>query len=307
MNRARNIGDLLYYGTVPPDFDVAAQATAALGAIGMGGLAFTASYATYLAQLTTRTVWQGSTRLRVGMNAFSRVTQAVRSLIRAGSMADDIVTGGRALVTSARAAVTGFSAAAAGASVILIVGGILADIAIDQFVEIVTAEQKLQGKLDAAKVPVVLEEYLAQEDGTGQLAYLWSGMLGNATGVADPALAEKAKAAWAAAKAADYRAATPAPPPAPTPAPAAISGTFSIPGMSNPEEARVLSVDPAAGTVRARLIDIARILVVRTNDAALLQATTPGKTIWVDIANKRASLDGVRVCCSFTFTTTSNP
>jgi hypothetical protein len=307
MNRASNIGDLLYYGTVPPDFDVAAQATAALGAIGMGGLAFTASYATYLSQLTTRTVWQGSTRLRVGMNAFSRVTQAVRTLIRAGSMADDLVTGGRALVTSARAAVTGFSAAAAGASVILIVGGILADIAIDQFVEIVTAEQKLQGKLDAAKVPVVLEEYLAQEDGTGQLAYLWSGMLGNATGVADPALAEKAKAAWAAAKAADYRAATPAPPPAPTPAPAAISGTFSIPGMSNPEEARVLSVDPAAGTVRARLIDIARILVVRTNDAALLQATTPGKTIWVDIANKRASLDGVRVCCSFTFTTTSTP
>jgi hypothetical protein len=59
MNRASNIGDLLYYGTVPPDFDVAAQATAAIGAIGLGSLAFTASYATYLAQLTTRTVWQG--------------------------------------------------------------------------------------------------------------------------------------------------------------------------------------------------------------------------------------------------------
>ena len=85
QNRASNIGDLLYYGTVPPDFDVAAQATAALGAVGMGGLAFTASYATYLSQLTTRTVFQGATRLRVGMNAFSRVTQAVRTLIRAGS------------------------------------------------------------------------------------------------------------------------------------------------------------------------------------------------------------------------------
>jgi hypothetical protein len=74
--------------------------------------------------------------------------------------------------------------------------------------------------------------------------------------------------------------------------------------MSSPEPARVLSVDPVAGTVRARLIDLAKVLVVRTTDAALLQATTPGKTIWVDLASKRASLDGVRVCCSFTFATT---
>ena len=205
MNRASNIGDLLYYGTVPPDFDVAAQATAALGAIGMGGLAFTASYATYLSNAGVRTVFQTSTKWKNGMNGFSKVTQAVRALIRAGSLSDDIVTGGRALVTSARAAITGFSAVAAGASIILIVGGILADIAIDQFVEIVTAEQKLQGKLDAAKAPIVLEEFLDQENGMGQLAYLWSGMLQNATGVADQGLAEKAKTAWAAAKAADYR------------------------------------------------------------------------------------------------------
>jgi hypothetical protein len=237
------------------------------------------------------------------MNAFSRVTQAVRTLIRAGSMADDLVTGGRALVTSARAAVTGFSAAAAGATVILIVGGILADIAIDQFVEIVTAEAKLQGKLDAAKVPVVLEEYLTQQDGTGQLAYLWSGMLANATGVADQRLAEKARTAWSTAKATNYQRPTPAPTPTAVPTPVA----FSIPGMNNPEEARVMSVDPVAGTVKARLIDLAKVLVVRTTDAALLQATTPGKTIWVDLANKRASLDGVRVCCSFTFLTTASP
>jgi hypothetical protein len=300
MNRARNVGDLLYYGTVPPDFDVAAQATAAIGAIGMGGLAFTASYATYLGNAGVRTVFQTTTKFRNGMNGFSKVTQAVRELIRAGSMSDDIVTGGRALVTSARAAVTGFSAVAAGASVILIVGGILADIAIDQFVEIVTAEQKLQGKLDAAKVPIVLEEFLDQADGMGQLAYLWSGMLASATGVADQALAEKAKAAWTAAKAADYR----RPAPAPTPSPAPTPKAFSIPGMSNPEEARVLSVDPVAGTVRARLIDLAKVLVVRTTDAALLKATTPGKTIWVDLASKRASLDGANVCCSFTFATT---
>jgi hypothetical protein len=300
QNRASNVGDLLYYGTVPPDFDVAAQATAALGALGLGGLAFTASYATYLTNAGVRTVFQTTTKWQNGMNGFSKVTQAVRELIRAGSMSDDIVTGGRALVTSARAAVTGFSAVAAGASVILIVGGILADIAIDQFVEIVTAEQKLQGKLDAAKVPIVLEEFLDQADGMGQLAYLWSGMLASATGVADQALAEKAKAAWTAAKAADYR----RPAPAPTPSPAPTPKAFSIPGMSNPEEARVLSVDPVAGTVRARLIDLAKVLVVRTTDAALLKATTPGKTIWVDLASKRASLDGANVCCSFTFATT---
>ncbi len=305
QNRASNIGDLLYYGTVPPDFDVAAQATAALGAIGLGGLAFTASYATYLSQLTTRTVWQASKQLRVGMNAFSRVTQAVRTLIRAGSMADDLVTGGRALVTSARAAVTGFSAAAAGATVILIVGGILADIAIDQFVEIVTAEAKLQGKLDAAKVPVVLEQYLTRDDGTGQLAYLWSGMLASATGVADQRLAEKAKAAWDAAKAADYRAvalaAAPAPAPAPTPK------IFSIPGMASAEEARVMSVDPVAGTVRARLIDLAKVITVRAPDPSLVQGIPVGKTIWLDLGNRRASLDGKTACCTFTLATNTAP
>jgi Tfp pilus assembly protein PilE len=294
---------LLYYGTVPPDFDVAAQATAAIGAVGMGGLAFTASYATYVANLGSKGIWHAATKARTGMNAFSATTRAVQAMIRAGSMTDDIAKGGRALVSGVRAAVTGFSAAAAGASVILIVGGILADIAIDQFVEIVTAEQKLQGKLDAAKVPIVLEEFLDQEDGMGQLAYLWSGMLENATGVADQRLAGSATTAWAAAKATDYRRPTPAPAPAPAPTPT----TFSIPGMSSPEPARVLSVDPVAGTVRARLIDLAKVLVVRTTDAALLQATTPGKTIWVDLASRRASLDGVTACCSFTFATTVAP
>ena len=77
--------------------------------------------------------------------------------------------------------------------------------------------------------------------------------------------------------------------------------------MTNPEEARVLSVDPVAGTVNARLIDVARIFVVRTTDAAILEATTPGKTIWVDLASRRASLDGMTACCSFTFATTASP
>ena len=241
------------------------------------------------------------------MNGFSKVTQAVRAMIRAGSMSDDIVTGGRALVTSARAAITGFSAAAAGATVILIVGGILADIAIDQFVEIVTAEAKLQGKLDAAKVPVVLEDYLAQDDGTGQLAYLWSGMLENATGVADQRLAEKAKAAWDAAKAADYRAVALAAAPAPAPAPATITQTFSIPGMASAEEARVMSVDTVAGTVKARLIDVAKVITVRAPNPTLVQGIPAGKTIWVDLGSRRASLDGRTVCCTFTFATNTTP
>jgi hypothetical protein len=54
-------------------------------------------------------------------------------------------------------------------------------------------------------------------------------------------------------------------------------------------------------------VHFARLLVVRTTDAALLKATTPGKTIWVDLANRRASLDGVTACCSFTFATTVAP
>ncbi|MEP6995734.1 MAG: tectonin domain-containing protein, partial [Acidobacteriota bacterium] len=202
--RASNVGDLLYYGTVPPDFDVAAQTGAVLGTVGLGGVAFTSSYATYVANLSTRAVFQGGQKLYNSLNGFSKATQAVRAMIRAGSMADDVAQGARALVTGARAAITGFSAAAAGATVILIVGGILADIAIEQFVDIVTAEDKLNGKLTAAQTPVVLEDISNRANGAAQLAYLWAGMLDTATGQADSRLVPLAQAAAAAARASGY-------------------------------------------------------------------------------------------------------
>jgi hypothetical protein len=43
--------------------------------------------------------------------------------------------------------------------------------------------------------------------------------------------------------------------------------------------------------------------VVQAADPSLLQGIAAGRTIWADLANRKASLDGRTTCCSFTFAT----
>ena len=224
-------------------------------------------------------------------------------MIAAGEFTKDVANATRTIVTGVEAAVMGVSLAAAAASIVAIVGTIFIDIAIDQVVAIATAEDKLKAKLEGAQTPIVLENVLQRSGGGAQIAYFWSGMLENASGVADQRLAEKARAAWTTVKAADYRPVSLVAAPAPAPAP--IQATFSIPGMTGAEEAMVMSVDPVAGTVRARLIDSAKVVVVSSPNPALVQGITAGKTIWADLGTRRASLDGRTACCTFTFTTTT--
>ena len=64
-----------------------------------------------------------------------------------------------------------------------------------------------------------------------------------------------------------------------------------------------MSVDPVAGTVKARLIDSSKVIVVLAPNPALVQGITAGKTIWADLGTRRASLDGRTACCTFTFAT----
>ena len=90
------------------------------------------------------------------------------------------------------------------ANAITIVGSIFLEIAIEQVVEIATAEQELQAKLEAAQQPVVLEELLQADDGLSQLAYHWASMLDQATGQPDPRLVGLARQAWDAARASGY-------------------------------------------------------------------------------------------------------
>lgn len=300
--RARNVSDFFYYGTVPPDFDVAAQAGLALGTVGVGSMAFAGSAAAFFAN--TSVVAGTATRAAPAtvqvLNGLNNSFTALRAMIRAGEFTKDVANGVRTIVSGVQAAVMGASLAAAAATIVAIVGTIFIDIAIDQVVAIATAEDVLKAKLEGAKTPVVLENVVQRNGGGAQLAYFWSGMLENATGVADQRLAEKASTAWATVKAADYRPVVVAPAPAPTAAPVVSAATFS---MATAEEASVVSVDAAAGTIRARLIDSSKVIVLLVPDPSLLQGIAAGKTIWADLASRKASLDGRTTCCTFTFAT----
>jgi hypothetical protein len=304
--RARNVSDFFYYGTVPPDFDVAAQAGLALGTVGVGSLAFAGSAAAFFANtaVVAGTAGRAAPATVQVLNGLNNSFTALRAMIRAGEFTKDVANAARTIVSGVQAAVMGASLAAAAATIVAIVGTIFIDIAIDQVVAIATAEDVLKAKLEGAKTPIVLENVVQRNGGGAQLAYFWSGMLENATGVADPRLAEKASTAWATVKAADYRPVSLAPAPAPAPAPVVSTATFS---MATAEEARVLSVDPVAGTVRARLIDSAKVIVVRSPNPALVQDIAAGKTIWADLGSRSASLDGRTACCTFTFATNTSP
>jgi hypothetical protein len=304
--RAHNVSDFFYYGTVPPDFDVASQAGAALGTVGVGSLAFAGSAAAFFANtsVVAGVAGRAAPATVQVLNGLSNSLAAVRAMIAAGEFTKDVANAARTIVSGVQAAVMGVSLAAAAASVVAIVGTIFIDIAIDQVVAIATAEDVLKAKLEGAKTPIVLENVAQRNGGGAQLAYFWSGMLENATGVADVRLAEKAATAWATVKAANYQpvsvAAAPAPAPALAPALAPSSPTFS---MATAEEASVMSIDPAAGTIRARLIDSSKVIVLLVPDPSLFQGVAPGKTIWADLTNRKASLDGRTTCCSFTFAT----
>jgi len=43
--------------------------------------------------------------------------------------------------------------------------------------------------------------------------------------------------------------------------------------------------------------------VLLVPNPSLLQGIAAGKTIWADLASRKASLDGRTTCCSFTFAT----
>jgi len=100
--------------------------------------------------------------------------------------------------------VIGASAAAVAANVIMVVGSVFMEIAIQQVVDIATAEQELTAKLEAAKEPVELEDLLENENGRLQLTYYWSSMLDTASGRPDTGLVGVATQAWAAARASNY-------------------------------------------------------------------------------------------------------
>ena len=80
---------------------------------------------------------------------------------------------------------------------------------------------------------------------------------------------------------------------APTPAPAAIP-------IADQDEARVMSIDATTGTIRARLTDYGKIIVIRVGNPDLLNSVKVGSAVYVNIQTHAASLDGKTTCCTFT-------
>jgi hypothetical protein len=102
-------------------------------------------------------------------------------------------------------------AVTAGPLAIAAAGSILMSIAIDQFMEIVMARDKLNSALEIAKQPADLKALLEAPDGHDQLAYLWSKAI-DGTPPPDRDIQQLAASALAAAKNANYKLPTTAPP-----------------------------------------------------------------------------------------------
>ena len=93
---------MMYYGTVPPDFSVAAQATAALGTVGLGSVAFTASVVKYFKNMkpppsgasarTYQVAEMGRKATDLGVrNQFGDSMKALVKAIRQGKWTKDLV------------------------------------------------------------------------------------------------------------------------------------------------------------------------------------------------------------------------
>jgi hypothetical protein len=120
------------------------------------------------------------------------------------------------------------------------------------------------------------------------------GPLTDATLCADPTIGARCKYSSAIVEAAGnavqvWQAQTPVA----APKPAAIS-------IADQDAARVMSIDAATGTIRARLVDYAKIIVIRVGNPELLNSVKVGSTVFVNMQTKAASLDGKTTCCTFT-------
>jgi hypothetical protein len=83
--------------------------------------------------------------------------------------------------------------------------------------------------------------------------------------------------------------------------PAGPYAPAAIPGFN--AEARVLSIDPATNTIRARMTDIVRIVVIRVVNAAMLSQVRVGSTVYLDTNRNSASFDGKTAVGTFSLET----
>jgi hypothetical protein len=98
------------------------------------------------------------------------------------------------------------NAALGGATIITLAFAVIQSVAMDQFIEIVSARPKLEASLAAAQRPITVKEVLAQSNGTDLLLYYWAKAMEADSGILeDPAMLRLAAVAHQQAQANGYR------------------------------------------------------------------------------------------------------
>jgi len=172
------------YGTVPLDFHATLGAVTSLGATGAGlGGALAAAHA-FRAQVELTEVADKAGKV-VGHVA-SRET----SLFGLSSNSKNVLAPLKLFKGTAAA-----NAALGGATIIAVAFAVIQSVAMDQFIEIISARPKLEAALAAAQKPITVKEILAQPNGSDLLLYYWAKAMEAERGI----LEDPQVMAWAAA------------------------------------------------------------------------------------------------------------
>jgi hypothetical protein len=181
------------YGTVPLDFHATLGAVTALGGTGAGiGGTLAAAHA-FRAQMEFVDIVDKAGNV-IGKTA-SRTTNLF------GISGEGVLKPLNLFKGTAAA-----NAALGGATIIAVAFAVIQSVAMDQFIEIVSARPKLEAALAAAQQPVTVKDILAQPNGTDLLLYYWAKAMEADTGILeDPTLMQQAAAAHHQARANGYQ------------------------------------------------------------------------------------------------------
>jgi hypothetical protein len=210
------------YGTVPLDFHATLGAAMSLGGVGVGVAGAMSAGISYSNQLS---LGAGISKNVAGAIGGDPVSQAANLMSRINIQGDqflslmkssdvfrladksikvkDLSTVMKPLNIFKGTATA--NAALGGATIIAAAFAIIQSVAIDQFMEIVSARPKLEAALAAARQPITVNDILAQPNGSDVLLYHWARAMETDHKLEDPTVLAWAAAAHQQARANGYQ------------------------------------------------------------------------------------------------------
>jgi hypothetical protein len=179
-----------YYGTVPFNFQDAAAVGLTLGAPvagTLGSIAGSWSWGARYARLAQQAeqTWMRTARpidvtyikayragRLLGGNALDAAKESLENAVKAGTRSVSLRSNFEGI--NVLKAFKGATGLVVGAAVIEAVFAVITSVAIDQFIDIVTARQKLEAALARASQPVNLATELGTPDGADVMAMMWA-------------------------------------------------------------------------------------------------------------------------------------